>query len=107
MGAALRFPDHYFDPRLANAMIKDAKEAAARDEVGALDGDPICNCQDNEPFRATVGPVTLRNGHALAVVTFRNFKPISLRYDLISTTNGWRIHDIHADGHSLRALFKL
>jgi len=39
-GASLDDPKRWFEPGLAVAMRRDARDAARRGEVGALDGDP-------------------------------------------------------------------
>ena len=43
-------PDRYFSPRLAAAIAEDAR--LAKGEVGYLDGDPICQCQDPDGLQA-------------------------------------------------------
>jgi len=104
-GPSLDHPRRWFEPVLAEAMRRDASQAARRGEVGALDGDPFCDCQDFERFTAKIGPITLAKGSARAVVRFRNGRPMTLVYDLVSTRAGWRIRDISwPEGH-LRGLF--
>ena len=84
-----------FTPRLIALIRRDA--ALAHGEVGALDGDPICDCQDFEitSVRAEIrlaGP-----GRAVAVVRFRNFKdPQTVTLDLVDAGHGWRIDNIHS-----------
>jgi len=104
-GASLDDPKRWFEPGLAVAMRRDARDAARRGEVGALDGDTFCDCQDFEGFTAKIGPITVAKGRARAVVRFRNGRPMTLVYDLVSTSAGWRIRDITwPEGH-LRRLF--
>jgi len=108
MGASdpLEHPSKYFEARLAKSIIADSEEAAKRGEVPNLDGDPICDCQDYEPFKATIGPVKIKGNHAEADVSFTNFEPKKIHYSLIATKAGWRIYDVVSDGHSLRGMFK-
>lgn len=103
----LKRPDLYFEARLVQAMRADNAAAAKRGEVPLLDGDPICDCQDYNPFRPTIGPITLSGNRADATVRFDNGSPRELRYRLIATRKGWRIVDIRTSDYSLRGLYKL
>ena len=49
-------PERYFAPRLLAAIKEDAR--LANGEVGYVDGDPICQCQDPDGLHATVTGVT-------------------------------------------------
>ena len=44
--------DLYFAPKLAAAMEEDSR--LAEDEIGYLDGDPVCQCQDPAGLHAVV-----------------------------------------------------
>ena len=83
-----------FDAHLTALIRQDQRNA--REEVGALDGDPLCDCQDFEAFEAftvTIQPIDA--GHAKARVGFRNgTRSVSLRYTLTLTPSGWRVSDI-------------
>jgi hypothetical protein len=104
-GVLIDRPEQWFEPRLARAMRDDDDDAARRQEVGTLDRDPFCDCQDFEPFTAKIGPITVSKSTARAVARFRNGGPITLVYDLVATPAGWRIRDITwPEGH-LRRLF--
>jgi hypothetical protein len=109
---------NYFDPDMLILMDKD-RQATPDDEVGALDGDPVCDCQDFGSLRADIaaeanGPDTV---HATVVVneTSPDFMdgdppkppaPKTLVYDLIKTSGGWRIRDISfPQGGTLKGLF--
>ena len=83
-----------FDSRLTALIRKD--RASAHGEVGALDGDPICDCQDFEPLKALSIKVTpLGPSRAKAVVRFRNLDVSeTLTYTLTRTGVGWRVTDI-------------
>jgi hypothetical protein len=94
-----------FDRRLTALIRKD--QANAKGEVGALDGDPICDCQDFE--RLTELSIKVRPtgpGHAIADVRFRNgSSPSTLTYTLVAHGSGWRVADIASqDTPSLAAL---
>jgi hypothetical protein len=98
----------YFDPSLANLIIRDRKKAHG--EVGQLDGDPFIDAQDwnIDKFDAEVadtGP-----GKAKATVKFVNLdQPATVILDLVKIRNGWRISNITwlRDGkaETLRGLF--
>jgi hypothetical protein len=103
--APLEKPSNYFEATLAKAIIADARDAEKHGDAPNLDGDPICDCQDYEPFKATIGPIRLNGDRAEADVMFTNFEKKRLHYSLVSTKAGWRIYDIVSDGHSLRGMF--
>lgn len=103
--APLERPADYFEVTLANAIIADSAEAAKRGDAPNLDGDPICDCQDYEPFKAAIGPIRIEGNRAEADVSFTNFEPRKLHYTLVATKAGWRIYDVVSDGHSLRGMF--
>ena len=50
-----RRPASYFAPRLLAAIEEDSR--LAHGEVGYLDGDPLCQCQDAVGLRARVASV--------------------------------------------------
>ena len=86
-----------FAPALAALIARDA--ANAKGEVGTLDGDPICNCQD---YAISKVQVTITNGPgntAAANVSFTNLRePQVVRLDLVKLKAGWRVADVHAEG---------
>ena len=49
-------PERYFAPKLMAAIKEDAR--LAHGEVGYVDGDPICQCQDPDGLHASVTTVT-------------------------------------------------
>lgn len=86
-----------FSPRLLGLIRRD--ERLAHGEVGALDGDPICNCQDFEIKDVRVEAALSGPGRAQATARFRNFgKPQTVRLDLVAADGGWRIDNIHEEG---------
>jgi hypothetical protein len=94
----------YFAAPLLDAFAKD--QELAHGEVGAIDADPVCDCQDWGKLRVKQVAVTPGQGGAvLARVTFTNFgKPQTLTLTLADTPDGWRIADIGSkDIKSLKA----
>lgn len=98
-----------FDPSLI-ALMRDNERLTPSDEVGALDGDPICDCQDSEGMKAKIGAIratgqsaaTARVDIVFAVATPPDTRQLDL--DLVRSRGQWRIRDIHSkDQPSLRA----
>lgn len=92
-------PDLYFSPGLTAAIRKDGSEEG---EVGYLDGDPLCDCQDYERISATV--LQLRQpsrsvsiAHVRVVLGPTATRDLQLR--LIRTAKGWRIDDVIGTDH--------
>ena len=92
-----------FSPALLALIRRDARNAHG--EVGALDGDPICDCQDPDGVRlvgldlAAAGP-----GRAAAHVRLRfaGSRAEAMTLDLVSIGSRWRVDDVHtADTPSL------
>lgn len=104
---ALERPELYFEAGLVRAMAADSEAAANRGEAPELNGDPICDCQDYIPFKASIGPVRVKGNRAQARVHFDNGRKIVLDYTLVATPAGWRIYDIRTADYGLRGLFKL
>ena len=98
-----------FDASLVSLIRRDQDNA--REEVGALDGDPLCDCQDDGGMTWKITKVAT-TGAGKAVGEVRLFFPDTpkpriddLRLDLVKTSKGWRIHDIAStDTPSLRGL---
>ena len=67
-------------------------------EVGAMDSDPVCRCQDWEAIKVTAVHVTMQGMNAAAAdLTFSDLGDVQkLHYSLVWTKDGWRIHDIGA-----------
>jgi hypothetical protein len=98
-------PERYFAPRLLAAINEDSR--LAHGEVGYLDGDPICQCQDSSGMRPTITSVT-RTSRSKAVVhvsiAWPGDKARPVRFSLADTSRGWRIADVSsADEPSLLA----
>lgn len=93
---------HYFSTSLNALMDADAK-AVGPNEVGVLDGDPICSCQDWDGiWDLKIDVQMLGSDRANASVTFALFAPKagadrdlrSLDVTLLRTGNQWRIDNI-------------
>ena len=96
-------PGRVFAPRLLAAINEDSK--LAQGEVGYLDGDPVCQCQDTSGMHPAVVGVT-GQGHGRATVRvsigWDGEKARPARFSLVHTSQGWRIGDISsADEPSL------
>lgn len=92
-----------FAPALLRLIRRDATETGPGD-VGALDGDPICDCQDFGGLRNVRMKVTGGvKGQARATVRFQissEWRTVNL--DLVAIQGHWRVGDVHtADTPSL------
>jgi hypothetical protein len=88
-------PDRYFSPRLAAAMAEDAR--LAKGEVGYLDGDPICQCQDPAGLKARVLRVIPQGPNKASVqvsIGLSGYDARPARFTLVRTRAGWRIDDV-------------
>jgi hypothetical protein len=94
-------PDDVFSPKLTAAINKDSSGG----EVGYLDGDPLCDCQDYERISANI--VSMRRASAKTAsanihVTLGPSEVRDLKLSLVLTKSGWRIADVvDPRGHSL------
>jgi hypothetical protein len=93
---------NYFDASL-NALIDADAKAVGPNEVGVLDGDPICSCQDWDGiWNLKIDLQMLKDGHARAAVSFALFAPQaggdpnlrSLEMTLAPEGGQWRIWNI-------------
>jgi hypothetical protein len=97
-----------FDASLLHLIREDSRLAGG--EVGALDSDPICVCQDDGGMISQVISVSTdgpRRAKAAVVLRFSAASPpdiVGVTLDLVEVAGHWRIHDIHTkDTPSLRA----
>jgi len=106
-GARIGEPERYFEPRLAAAIRKDADESERSGDIGKMDADPFCHCQDFDAIVPKITVLHVTGNAASASVRFDNFgTPVVLRYDLVWTAKGWRIFEIgYPEDGSLRAMF--
>ena len=97
----LEEPAKVFAPTLTAAIAKDSSGG----EVGYLDGDPLCDCQDFERLTASVQSIrrpTRTSAVARVHVDLGGGATRDLRLSLIHTKAGWRIADVAStDGRSL------
>jgi hypothetical protein len=97
-----------YSKRLQALLDKDAKQA--KGEVGNLEFDFAVNGQDTEAgYRKTLrfepGPAT--SGGAAVTVTFRNFEPQNLRYDLVRENGRWVVDEVRSLGRTKWVLSSL
>jgi hypothetical protein len=86
-----------FDADLVKLMAADTK--ALKGEVGVMDGDWLCDCQDWGSIAATVTVSSASPTEAKAVAVFQDtqIKDAAASrnaFDLVKTPDGWRIHDM-------------
>jgi hypothetical protein len=98
-------PERVFAPRLLAAIRED--ETLAKGEVGYLDGDPVCQCQDTDGLKAAVTRVTAGGAGKASVrvsIGLAGEAPRPAQFTLLRTKAGWRIADVSsADEASLLA----
>ena len=98
------------DPDTLALMKADAK--ALNGELGDIDGDWLCDCQDFTSIKATITVQSATATTAKATSDFHDVDDTSrgLRhdtFDLVKTPAGWRIHDMGtADQPSLRKVLQ-
>ncbi len=104
----------YFDPSL-NALLDADVKAVGPNEVGMLDGDPVCSCQDWDGIWNLKIDIQLVNPErARAAVSFALFDPRDgkkpdlrvLKMTLAGEHGDWRIWDI-MDNSDPKAPFAL
>jgi hypothetical protein len=88
-------PGRIFAPALVAAMKEDLR--LSRDEVGYMDGDPICQCQDASGLSHVIEEIGQPGGkRAMARIRLdlggSDLRALTLR--LVRTRSGWRIEDI-------------
>jgi hypothetical protein len=93
------------------ALMK-ADEKALNGDLGDIDGDWLCDCQDFTSITATVAVQSATPTSAKATADFHDSidtspKPHHDTFDLVKTSAGWRIHDMGtADQPSLRKVLQ-
>jgi hypothetical protein len=91
----LSHPDRYFAPRLIAAIKEDSR--LAHGEVGYVDGDPICQCQDPAGMKPHILGVT-RHGASRAsvrvLIDWEDNTARKARFDLVRLHGHWRIADV-------------
>jgi hypothetical protein len=104
-GVPMKRPELWFEPSLAKAIRADIAESNRTGDVGKLDADLFCDCQDFEDLKAVIGPVTVTGKRATATVTGDIGGARTYRYTLVATPAGWRVWDIGWDEGTVRELF--
>ena len=87
--------EQYFAPRLNAAIKEDAR--LAHGEVGYVDGDPICQCQDTSGMRPRIIKVTLQGATRASVLVLLDWQDSTARrarFSLVRLRGGWRIADV-------------
>jgi hypothetical protein len=96
-------PERVFAPRLLSAINEDSK--LAHGEVGYLDGDPVCQCQDTGGMRPSITDVSQEGPDKATVrvsIGWEGEKARPATFKLLRTRGGWRIADVSsADEPSL------
>lgn len=105
-GSTSAVPKVRYAPQLDALLKRDAAEAHG--EVGAIDANPFCGCQDiGEDYAFTSRLRSLGNDRAQVDVDLRNGGRSAYRIDLVRMPAGWAVADIHAaDPHSLVAYLR-
>ena len=88
-------PSRIFAPGLAAAIVEDSR--LAKGEVGFLDGDPLCDCQDTGGLTSKIISIRGNKDEASARVSIHfagtsEGRDIGLK--LVKTRLGWRIKDV-------------
>ncbi len=91
----------YFEKNLADMIWKDAR--GSKEEVGAIDGDPLYDAQDMEIKKFVIGKASYENGKARVNVSFENFgQKRAIVFLLVNGRTGWKISDIdYGEGRTL------
>ena len=93
------------------ALMK-ADEKALNGDLGDIDSDWLCDCQDYQSITATIAVQSATPTSAKATADFHDVidtspKPHRDTFDLVKTPAGWRIHDLGTgDQPSLRAVLQ-
>ena len=90
-----KHPDRVFSPPLTAALAEDSR--LFKNEVGYVDADPVCQCQDAEGVTGKVEKVTSQGaGRAAArvMIGFTDSTPRRVTFSLVRTAAGWRIDDV-------------
>ena len=98
--------DKYFTKTTADFIWKDA--TTVKEEVGALNGDPLYDAQDTEIKNFKIGKADIKDNKAEVLVTFDNFgEKRNITYSLVQENGNWKIEDIkYPGGYTLVGMFK-
>jgi hypothetical protein len=114
--------DNHFEPFGANekdvfdadtVALLDQDAKAMKGEVGVLDGDWLCACQD---FESIVATINVKQASPTAATATADFSDVGMPgqgrrhadFDLSKTGGVWRVHDVTVQGDegSLRAMLQ-
>ncbi len=88
-------PERVFAPRLLAAINEDSR--LAQGEVGYLDGDPVCQCQDAAGLKAAITKVQMQGSGKATIrvsIGLEGYKPRRAVFSLVRIKGGWRIADV-------------
>jgi hypothetical protein len=88
-------PRRIFAAPLVAAIREDSR--LSRDEVGYMDADPLCQCQDPAGLRPTIRAVDRPGRRAATAHVLLDFGATDrreLRLRLVRTAAGWRVADV-------------
>jgi hypothetical protein len=93
-----------FDPGMIAAFREDSK--LANGEVGFVEADPLCQCQDDHGLQPKVVSVTIKGPNAADAVVNLQFpgETRTITLHLVPVNGAWRIYDLSiAETKSYRA----
>ena len=106
---SLERPENWYAPRLLAAIKDDSR--LAQGEIGYLEGDPLCGCQDYDRISARITSYRRPSSNTALVRVYVDlgFGPQDARYlrlSLTLTSRGWRVADVSSSDEPslLRAL---
>ena len=100
-GASPPDRNHVFDNSMLALMVAD-EEATPEGDMGTLDSDPLCSCQDYSIGKTVFQISEVTNNSAKAHVKLIDSE-VSL--DLVKQGDDWRIHDVNSNDYSIRQAF--
>jgi hypothetical protein len=93
-----------FDPGMIAAFREDAR--LANGEVGFVDADPLCQCQDDDGLKSKVMSITMTGPNAADAVVNLQYPDatLALTLHLVPVNGAWRVYDLSTgDVKSYRA----
>lgn len=98
--------DAFFTKPTADLIWKDS--TSSKNEIGAIDFDPLYDAQDVEKKNFAIGKASLNGDTATVIATFNNYgEKKRITYLMKMQDGSWKIDDIkYQAGHSLLKLLK-
>ena len=88
-----------YAPLLKRLLAQDA--ANAKGEVGLIDSDSFCDCQDTEKdYGFTTSSRPVGAGRAEVTVHLHNGERSLYRIDMVRLPAGWAVADVHGPEHA-------